>query len=154
MKNFDEYDEEYLDQDDDEEYVEDTLEDLIEYVLEYLDPDFGYKDFVVNRLTNLEGEFEKTSAAVTYFKRTDLDRAKWRFSYNLVIPVIPPEENIDSEEDEPRIVKTLMLDIMRNSDLIDDDKPELDDENITTETIQIGGFEVFWLGIPRVEVKK
>lgn len=115
---------------------------------------FEYKDFVVDRLTNLEGEFEKTSTAVTYFKRSDLDRTKWRFSYNLIIPVIPPEENIGSEEDEPRIVKTLMLDILRNSDLIDDNEPEINSENITTDSIQIGGFEVFWLGIPRLEIKK
>lgn len=144
MKHFDEYEHEDIEN---EEIQEETLEDLIEYVLEFIDPNFEHKDFVLNRLSNLEGEYHRTGAAVTYFGRTDLDKTKWKFCYNLVIPVVIP-----NDEEESSMVKTLMLDIMRNSDIIEDNRPQLDGDNISTESIQIGGFEVFWLNMPHIRV--
>ena len=46
-----------------------------------------------------------------------------------------------------------MLDIYRNSELISEAKPPLNNEYISSENIQIGGIEVFWIGHPRIKVK-
>ncbi|MDC1069042.1 hypothetical protein OAQ99_07775 [Candidatus Kapabacteria bacterium] len=146
---FDEYDD-GLDNND-VEIVEETLEELIEYALRCMDPKFELYDFVVDRLKNLEGEYERSNTVVLYFERTDLDRDKWKFCYNLIVPIAVAREEFD--EEEPKIVKTIMLDILRNSDLIKDSKPNLKGDLISRESIQIGGIEKFFLGLPNINIK-